>query len=211
MSATTVQVVRFDSKELVDAELHTDVGPGVLAITEAEWGPARRQAGRRLLQSGMAPGDIPKHFHWDWITKSQNLLLLAYRCFGIKCEGKMQGLLTRSRNGKPQDTTEEPVGVERGSGNVFADLGIANPELALAKAELVQCIRNLIAERKLTQTKAAKLLGLDQPKVSALVRGRVGRYTIDRLFRFLNALGQQVEITVRANASNAESCAVVAT
>jgi len=94
---------------------------------------------------------------------------------------------------------------------VFADLSLPNPELALAKAKLVQRIRNLIAERKLTQVKAAKLLGLDQPKVSALVRGRVEGYSIDRLFRFLNALGQRVEITVRPNADNTEACAVVVT
>lgn len=94
---------------------------------------------------------------------------------------------------------------------MFADLNLPNPELALAKAELVQRIRGLIAERKLTQVKAAKLLGLDQPKVSALGRGRVEGYSIDRLFRFLNALGQRVEITVRPNADNAEACAVVVT
>src|SRR5690349_1850818 len=105
-------------------------------------------------------------------------------------------------NRRVKATTKEPVQVERGSGNVFADLGFANPDLALAKAELVQCIRALIAKRKLTQAKAAKLLGLDQPKVSALVRGRVEGYSIDRLFRFLNALGQRVEITVRPNPKN---------
>src|SRR5206468_7374966 len=104
-----------------------------------------------------------------------------------------------------------PARFYRGSGNVFADLGLPNPEIALAKAELVQRIRALIAKRKLTQTKAAELLGLDQPKVSALVRGRVEGYSIDRLFRFLNALGQRVEITVRPNADTAEASAVVVT
>jgi predicted XRE-type DNA-binding protein len=117
----------------------------------------------------------------------------------------------RNKRGRTKATTEEPVQVERGSGNVFADLGFANPDLALAKAELVQRIRELIAERKLTQAKAAKLLGLDQPKVSALVRGRVEGYSIDRLFRFLNALGQRVEITVRPNPKNTGACAVVVT
>src|SRR4051794_29197356 len=107
------------------------------------------------------------------------------------------------RKTAPDSTTE----VEPGGGNVFADLGLPNPELALAKARLVQRIRDLIADRKLTQVKAAELLGLDQPKVSALLRGRVAGYTIDRLFRFLNALGQQVEITIRP----APSAAVVVT
>jgi predicted XRE-type DNA-binding protein len=112
---------------------------------------------------------------------------------------------------KGKKATRQPVRVEQGSGNVFADLNLPNPELALAKAELVQRIRDLIAERKLTQVKAAKLLGLDQPKVSALVRGRVEGYSIDRLFRFLNALGQRVEITVRPNTCNTEAGAVVVT
>src|SRR5580700_1348220 len=117
----------------------------------------------------------------------------------------------KSRTDTAKATTKQPVRVERGSGNVFADLGLPNPDVALAKAELVQCIRGLIAERKLTQAKAAKLLGLDQPKVSALVRGRVEGYSIDRLFRFLYALGQRVEITVRPNAANAEAGAIVVT
>ena len=117
----------------------------------------------------------------------------------------------RSRKGKTKGATKEPVRIEQGSGNVFADLGFSNPDLALAKAELVQRIRELIEERKLTQVKAAKLLGLDQPKVSALVRGRVEGYSIDRLFRFLTALGQRVEITVRPNADNAEASTVVVT
>src|SRR5438067_24377 len=104
------------------------------------------------------------------------------------------------RNGQQHKKTKRKatsLRVEKGSGNLFADLGISNPDLALAKAELVQRIRDLIAEHNLTQVEAAKRLGLDQPKVSALVRGRVAGYSIDRLFRFLNALGQRVEINIR--------------
>ena len=91
---------------------------------------------------------------------------------------------------------------------MFADLGLPHPELARAKAELVQRIRALIADRGLTQAKAAALLGLDQPKVSALVRGRVGGYSIDRLFRLLNALGQRVQITVRPVTARAAGRAI---
>jgi predicted XRE-type DNA-binding protein len=115
----------------------------------------------------------------------------------------------RKKNRAGKVTRETPVRVERGSGNVFADLGLPNPDLALVKAELVQRIRDVIAERKLTQAKAADLLGLDQPKVSALVRGRVEGYSIDRLFRLLNALGQRVEITVRPNTAGAARAVVV--
>ena len=113
------------------------------------------------------------------------------------------------RNGRAKTTAEKPVRFERGSGNVFADLGLPNPELALAKARLVQRIREIIAERRLTQARAAELLGIDQPKVSALVRGRVEGYTYDRLFRFLNALGQRIEITLRPGSRGAKRSVVV--
>jgi predicted XRE-type DNA-binding protein len=97
---------------------------------------------------------------------------------------------------KGTKAVEKPPTINRGSGNVFADLAIPNPDLALAKAELVQKIRSIIIVKKLTQAKAAELLGIDQPKVSALIRGRVEGYTLDRLFRFLYALGQRVEIRI---------------
>src|SRR5207237_8011660 len=101
-----------------------------------------------------------------------------------------------SRSARARAARDRPARIDRGSGNVFADLGLPNPDLALTKAQLVQRVRDVIAERKLTQVRAAALLGLDQPKVSALVRGRVEGYSIDRLFRFLTALGQRVEISV---------------
>lgn len=98
--------------------------------------------------------------------------------------------------------------VQPGSGNVFADLNIGNPDLALAKAELVERIRALVAERNPTQKEAAELLGLDQPKISALVRGQVTGFSIDRLLRLLNSLGQQVEINVRPVKATGRSKAV---
>src|SRR5260221_10315206 len=115
----------------------------------------------------------------------------------------------KTKRGTTRAATDKPVQIERGSGNVFADLGLPHPDLALAKAELVQRIRGLMAERKLTPAKAAKLLGIDQQNVSALVRGRVEGYSIDRLFRFLNALGQHVEISVQPNSSKTNSSALV--
>ena len=114
---------------------------------------------------------------------------------------------SRSRKGKA-DTTE-PTRIEQGSGNVFDDLALPNPDLALAKAELVFRIRRFIDKRKLTQTKAAELLGLDQPKLSKLLRGQTEGYSIERLFKILNALGHRVEITIVPN--EAESRTVVIT
>ncbi len=90
----------------------------------------------------------------------------------------------------------EEIKVVSSSGNVFADLGLANSDELLIKAELVRQISNLIDARKLTQAEAAKILGIDQPKVSALLNGRLSGFSTDRLFRFLNALGSDVEIRV---------------
>src|SRR5687768_3548916 len=84
-----------------------------------------------------------------------------------------------------------------GSGNVFKDLGHPRPAEALAKAELARKIAELIAKRRLTQAAAAKLLNVDQPKVSALVRGRVAGFSPDRLVRFLVQLGSDVEIVLK--------------
>jgi predicted XRE-type DNA-binding protein len=101
------------------------------------------------------------------------------------------------RRGERKERDGTPVSIEESSGNVFADLGLENPEELLAKAQLVQRISDIISERKLTQARAAKLLGIDQPKVSALLRGKLAGFSTDRLFRFLNALGRDVEIVIR--------------
>ena len=87
--------------------------------------------------------------------------------------------------------------VQESSGNVFADLALRDPQNRLAKAQLAHQICQVIAGRGLTQTKAAKLLGLDQPKISALMHGKLKGFSAERLFRCLNDLGQEVEITIR--------------
>lgn len=90
------------------------------------------------------------------------------------------------------------IPVTKSSGNVFADLEVSEPEEELAKAQLASHLREAIARRRLTQAQAARLMGLDQPKVSALINGRLAGFSSDRLMRFLAALGQDVEIVVKA-------------
>ncbi len=85
-----------------------------------------------------------------------------------------------------------------GSGNVFADLGIPRAEEALAKPDLAQKIIDIIRARNLTQRQAAELLKVDQPKISALARGRFSGFSIDRLLRLLMLLGNDIEITVKS-------------
>ena len=96
----------------------------------------------------------------------------------------------------PQGDPEEEVKVTRSSGNVFADLGFADPEEELAKAKLVSALSEVIEEKGLTQVKVAALLGLDQPTVSKLLRGRTSGFTSDRLIHLLNLLDQDVNISV---------------
>src|SRR5262245_47157228 len=85
------------------------------------------------------------------------------------------------------------------SGNVFADMGLPEPEEELAKAQQASHIRRIITERRLTQISAAAIMGIDQPKVSALMNGYLGAFSSERLMRFLTMLGRDVEIAVKDN------------
>jgi predicted XRE-type DNA-binding protein len=87
--------------------------------------------------------------------------------------------------------------VEHGSQNIFADLGFPNPEEHLAKAKLAVQIVDIIRHRRLNQTEAAAILGVDQPKVSALMHGQLKNFSLDRLCRFLNHLDKDVNIVVK--------------
>src|SRR3954451_19418920 len=91
----------------------------------------------------------------------------------------------------------ETIEREPSSGNVFADLGLADAGEHLIKAGLVIRIDRIIRQRKLTQAAAAQLMGIDQPKVSAMLAGQFRGYSVERLMRFLVALGYDVEIVVK--------------
>jgi predicted XRE-type DNA-binding protein len=92
------------------------------------------------------------------------------------------------------------IAVQASSGNVFADLGVENPEEYLAKSELAAEILRIIRRRRLTQAKAGQLLGIRQPKVSDLLRGRLDAFSTDRLLRFITLLGYDVLITLSETA-----------
>lgn len=89
------------------------------------------------------------------------------------------------------------VRVEKGSGNVFADIGIPNPEEALAKAEIARRINHMLADRKLSQVEAGKVLGIPQPRVSDLARGRLGKFSLEKLIDFAKRMGNDVEIRLK--------------
>ena len=100
--------------------------------------------------------------------------------------------------------------VEEGSGNVFADLGLPNPEQELLKAHLTLQIYRIVKARGLTQRQAGEVLGIKQPHVSALMRNRAGNFSVGRLMEFLTALGQDVRITVKPTRKARGEMAVVA-
>lgn len=91
----------------------------------------------------------------------------------------------------------KPIPVHQGSGNVFADLDLEDAEALLVKADLARRISSIIAHRHATQKEAAELLGIDQPKVSALMRGRLDQFSTERLLRFLTALDRDIDIVIR--------------
>src|SRR4029077_1559898 len=95
----------------------------------------------------------------------------------------------------------DKISVKRGSGNVFADLGFERPEEELLKAQLVREIRDILKRRKLTQAKAADLLGLKQPDVSALITGRVHKFSLERLLRCVRRLDRDVVMVIRPKRS----------
>jgi predicted XRE-type DNA-binding protein len=91
-------------------------------------------------------------------------------------------------------TRKKNSAVTESSGNVFADMGVAEPEKALAKAMVAAKIAAAIEEEQLTQTEAAERLGTDQAKVSSIVRGRLDQFSTERLLQYAQMIGYDVEI-----------------
>ena len=87
--------------------------------------------------------------------------------------------------------------ITKSSGNVYADIGVANPEAMLAKAQLAQRIGSIIAARKLTQRDAAETIGMTQPKLSNVLRGHFRGVSEAKLMDCLLRLGNDVQIVVK--------------
>lgn len=88
------------------------------------------------------------------------------------------------------------VKIEKGSGNVFADLGLPDAEAMLIKSELVAKIAEIIRSRKLKQQEAAAILGMSQPKLSKMLRGQFHGISQAKLLEYLTLLGRDVQIVV---------------
>jgi predicted XRE-type DNA-binding protein len=98
--------------------------------------------------------------------------------------------------------------VRQGGKNIFDDLRLPGAEELNVKAQIAYRICELIQKRKLTQQEAAGILGTDQPRVSALLRGRLEGFSSDRLFRFLNALDQEIEIVIRQTTKRSQPAGI---
>lgn len=90
----------------------------------------------------------------------------------------------------------------RGSGNVFKDIGVSDPERRLIRAKIMSFITEIIKERGLNQTQAGKILNLTQPKVSNLINGKLSMFSLEHLFQLLNALEEDVEIIIKPKSAN---------
>ncbi len=88
--------------------------------------------------------------------------------------------------------------VIRSSGNVFADLGLPDAAELHTKARLCAALNRIVERQGLTQAEVASALGINQPKVSALLHYKLEGFSVERLMHFLVALGQDVEISVKS-------------
>lgn len=87
--------------------------------------------------------------------------------------------------------------VELGSENVFSDLGFDDPEEEIIKAKLVREFRAIVRRKNLTQTKVAEIIGVKQPDVSAILTGKIGKFSLTRLVRLIDRLDYRVDVVVR--------------
>jgi predicted XRE-type DNA-binding protein len=94
------------------------------------------------------------------------------------------------------------------SGNVFADIGLPDAEERLAKAQLANKISEIIQKRHLSQAEAARILGTEQPKISAIMNGKLSGFSLERLIFFLNVLGSDVQIIVKPKPPRRKSAAL---
>jgi len=113
---------------------------------------------------------------------------------------------TKGTTGHRSAQRTEPV--TRGTGNVFVDLGFSDAAVRQAKLRLAYALNQLLAERKFPRADAAKVLGVTQPKVSALRRYKLAGFSVERLMNLLTALDQDVEIVIRRKPRSRESARI---
>jgi hypothetical protein len=169
MSKLPITIVDGTTKAPVEALLRSDLQPIDLVQIEGVWGPARIQSAQALLTAGAPPEQLPQHWHWNWANKASNLQLLAYSCFGIECQGAMQGLMMVTTAGHVAR-----LGPDRGRPLVYVDYIESAPwNLAvLSKKPKFSAIGVRLI-------KAAIRLSLDEE-----FHGRLGLHSLPRAEKF---------------------------
>ena len=114
-------------------------------------------------------------------------------------------------NGRNSESVVRSGSVVRSSGNAFADLGLRDAGEKQTKVRLALAIQQIIQARRLSQTAAARLLDINQPKVSALVNYHLDGFSVERLMNFLNALDRDVEIVIRKKPRSRKMARIVVT
>lgn len=97
---------------------------------------------------------------------------------------------------------ENELLMTKSSGNIFSDLGYKNPDEHLLKVKLAIVVNKIISDRQLTQMEAARILGIDQPKISRLSRGQLAGFSLDKLMTFLISLNQDIEVNIKPHSAN---------
>ena len=98
--------------------------------------------------------------------------------------------------------------IEMGTGNLFADLGYADADTHLFKAQLVTRMKDVMAERSMTQTAVAKASGVSQPDISRILKGHFRDVSVERIMRMLTRLGLEIDVVVRPQGSVARVSAI---
>jgi len=189
-------------KALTAKPLHGFGGAGVLEVVEDYQTDSYRAVYTlKFADSGLRATCVPEE-----IKEGTSYTKAGYRPHQEKtqgCRGTLQivqqedmTMRPRAKATKTKKRRARREKIEIGSGNVFADLGFEDSEQLLLKAELATRIAQLLEKRGWTQTQTAERTGLDQPKVSRLLRGQLSGFSADRLFAILNRLGHSVEVRI---------------
>lgn len=181
-------------------------GAGVVEVVESYEGNAHRTVYTVIFND--APYDLralEKKSTKGIATSPRDLGLIRQRfAGGSRCSRSAEQVYDRRLS------MTKHIDYQVSSGNVVADIGGSQPEEANAKAELALQINRLIEHRALTQTEAAKVLGIKQPKVSALMRGQLTGFSIERLIRFRGSAGcARQRATERSHPQIKASCAPI--
>jgi hypothetical protein len=169
---TRVQLVRFDTKEFVDAEVFDEITIEHFLEAQKKWRPVVLEAAKKLFRSGMDEL-MPRHFHWDWTTKEADLRVLAFNFVGIRCQGELQGLMKLSLVGH---VSRHPA--EKGKPLVYVDY------LETAPWNIKSLMKALGKTPQFAAVGSRLIQAAAQKSVEEGFKGRIGLHSLSASERF---------------------------